>query len=155
MQIGDSYIYVHVETENETEENRRFSAFSAFFAETFQVSPVDSALTAPYRAVRTPNRRSKTNPNAQRIGCAAADGETHEALSQVFRPATSRDASSLLLAIQYYVLRFVIAIDSALIRLWRSGAGQGTTRSIFNRLISQLVDFHAVPRFGSTFTYPW
>jgi len=92
MGIGDSYIYVRVETENETEENRRFSSFFAFFPETFQVSPVLLALTAPYRAVRTPNRRGKHNPNARRIGCAAAGGETHEALFQGFSLGTSRDA---------------------------------------------------------------
>ena len=57
-QIRDSYIYVCVETENETEENRRFSSFFGLFDETFQVSPCLSALTAPYRAVRTSNRRS-------------------------------------------------------------------------------------------------
>lgn len=90
--IGDSYIYVCVETENETEENRRFSSFFAFFTETFQVSPVLLALTAPYRAVRTIDRRSKHNPNVRRIGCAAADGYTHEALFQGFSLATSRDA---------------------------------------------------------------
>ena len=152
---GD-YIYTYVmKTLTETEENRRFSAFFDLFDETFQVSPLEPLLTAPYRAVRTSNRRDKTNPNVRRIGCPAPDGETHEALFQVFRPAVSSDASRLLLAIQYYVLRFVIAIDSTIVRSWRSCAGQGTTWSIFNRLLSQLVDFHAVPRFGSTFTYPW
>ena len=155
MWLGDYYIYVHVENDSETEENRRFSAFFAFFAETFQVSPLEPLLTAPYRAVRTSNRRDKTNPNVRRIGCAAADGETHEALFQGFSLAVSSDASRLLLAIQYYVLRFVIAIVPTIVRPWRSCAGQGTTWSIFNRLLSQLVDFHAVPRFGSTFTYPW
>ena len=91
-QIRDSYIYVRVETENETEENRRFSSFFGLFDETFQVSPCLLALTAPYRAVRTSNRRSKQNPNVRRIGCAAAGGDTHEALFQGFSLGSSRDA---------------------------------------------------------------
>jgi hypothetical protein len=53
MEIGDSYIHVRDENRNETEENRRFSAFFGFFAETFQVSPLEPLLTAPYRRVRT------------------------------------------------------------------------------------------------------
>lgn len=81
MEIGDSYIHVRDESQNETEENRRFSGISAFFAETFQVSLAGTAVTARYRRVRTINRRDKDNPNAQRIGCAAADGDTRDPLS--------------------------------------------------------------------------
>jgi len=110
MEIGDSYIHVRDENRNETEENRRFSAFFGFFAETFQVSPLEPLLTAPYRRVRTSNRRGNHNPNVRRIGCAAAGGETHEALFQGFSLAASRDASSFLLAIQYYVLTIKTAI---------------------------------------------
>ena len=81
MEIGDSYIHVRDESQNETKENLRFSGISAFFAETFQVSLAGTAVTARYRRVRPINRRDKDNPNARRIGCAATDGDTRDPLS--------------------------------------------------------------------------
>ena len=113
-QIRDSYIYVRVESENQTEENRRFSRFFAFFDETFQVSPCLSALTAPYRAVRTSNRRSPT--------CGGLDAPPlagrHTRLS--FKALALAVQGMLYVAVSYSILR-IEDCNCYRIGPWRSG----------------------------------